>query len=212
MSRALVVFALLAAVWLAWRFVRDWPRGGVAAPPLVLGAEPEQEELDRELPVTVDRGGRTFFVIRTHRYSVTGRVVSATTYDYLWTNDFFDVDLGLVWGDHVPELLDRVTFSQNARWLYWRSDTPVSDAERADITRHAGNVHTIPAEGHPALTRALRSVRSGDLVKLDGYLVRIADAQATTLARSSTSRTDTGGGACEIVWVDRLQVGERAWE
>jgi hypothetical protein len=49
-------------------------------------------------------------------------------------------------------------------------------------------------------------------VSLEGYLVEIQDAGTNVLATSSTVRTDTGNGACEVMWVDRVQINETLWE
>ncbi|MDP2316420.1 MAG: hypothetical protein Q8P41_26215 [Pseudomonadota bacterium] len=212
MPRWVLALAVLAVAYLGYVQVRDYPRGGRSAAPLALGEEPLQEELDRRIPVTVHRGDRTFFVIKTHRYALTARVLAAHAYDWVWTSQFYDVDLGVAWGDQVARLTETYTFYQDARFLFWRADGPVADAERAYITTHVGNVHVLPAEGKEHVGRALRSAREGDLVALEGYLVVIQDAGTNELARSSTVRTDTGGGACEVMWVDRVQVNETVWE
>ena len=212
MARWVIVAAVLVGLYLAVGWVRDYPRGGRSAAPLVLGAEPVQEELDTVVPVVVHRGDRTFFLIKSHRYALTAQVLSAHAYDWVWTNDFFDVDLGVAWGDEVARLTDTFEFYQDHRFLFWRSTGPVTEDERSYIPPHVGNVHTIPAERKPQIARALRWAREGDLVALEGFLVTIQDAGTNELARSSTVRTDTGAGACEVMWVDRVQIGETVWQ
>lgn len=212
MHRRLLLVAALISVYLVLDWVRGWPRGGVSAPPVTLGEEPFQEALPEPLPIQVHRDGRTFFLLQTHRFAVSGHVLSATEYDLAWTNDFFDVDLGLAWGDQVDRLLDQYDFRQNARWLFWQADRPIDEAERRYVTTHVGNLHLIPAEGRPTVDRALRWARKGDRVRIEGTLVTIQDAGTNELARSSTTRDDTGGGACEIVYVTRFQNGDTVWE
>ena len=51
----------------------------------------------------------------------------------------------------------------------------------------------------------LRSVRRGDRISLTGYLV-LVESKSGWKWDTSLSRTDTGGGACEIVWVKRLVI------
>jgi hypothetical protein len=48
-------------------------------------------------------------------------------------------------------------------------------------------------------------VRTGSVVRLEGYLVE-ARADDGWRWRSSLTREDTGNGACELVWVERLDV------
>lgn len=194
------------------RLARAYPRGGTRASPVVLGAEPEQEALERPQTVHIERDGRAFHIQQTHRYHVAAEVLSAATYRWVFTNDFFDVDLGLAWGDHIEALKARYIFYQDHRWLFWRSDTPVAEAERGDVTAHAGNAHMIPAEGRRGLDRAIRWAQVGDAVTIDGYLVTVYDSAWQPVTRSSTSRNDSGAGACEIIWVERFQNGGTVWE
>ena len=107
---------------------------------------------------------------------------------------------------------DTYDIYQDHRLLFWRSSTQVTQEERDYITPHVGNVHTIPAERKPHIARALCWARRGELVALEGFLVTIQDAGANELARSSTVRTDTGPGACEGMWVDRIRIEETVWE
>lgn len=209
--RYLPLVLVVIGVLYTFRGFRGCPTGGVKVAPVALGAEPVQEEVEKPEAVTIERDGKTFHIQKTHHYRVVGEVLSASTYSLAFTNEFFDVDIGLAWGDHVPSLKEKYTFDQDHRWLFWRSDSPVSEADRLDVTTHVGNQHIIPAEGHSAIDRAVRWARKGDLVAIEGYLVTILDSAWQPLAHSSTSREDTGGGACEIVWVDTFQNGNTIW-
>ena len=69
----------------------------------------------------------------------------------------------------------------------------------------------------PQVARALRAVRVGDQVHVRGYLVDYITfrngAPAGTRV-SSEVRTDTGPGACEVLYVESLDVlgsSGRAW-
>jgi hypothetical protein len=46
----------------------------------------------------------------------------------------------------------------------------------------------------------LRSVAGGDIIELRGYLVEVTAPDGWHW-RSSLSRTDSGDGACELMWV-----------
>ena len=59
-------------------------------------------------------------------------------------------------------------------------------------------MHLIPASR--SVAKQLRAIRPGHIVRLSGYLVE-ARRDDGWRWRSSTSRTDTGGGACEVVYV-----------
>ena len=64
--------------------------------------------------------------------------------------------------------------------------------------------------------RALSSVKTGDTVKLDGYLVDIYTDKTKLVAKTSLSRTDTdptsrGSGACEVMYVKQVQIGNKIY-
>ena len=64
-------------------------------------------------------------------------------------------------------------------------------------------MHMIPATAE--VERRLLHVRSGQVVALTGYLVEVHGLDGFRW-RSSLTREDTGNGACELVWVDKLEV------
>lgn len=208
---ALVLVAVGGLGVAVWRFVLPRAWSTPAAAPVSLDLEPVQEPIEPPEQVTVTRGGRTFVIEKLYRYEHSGEVLSATAYDLAWTNDFFDVDVGTIWGPTRESLKQRFTFQQMGRFLFWRTDTQPTQEERLDVTRHIANNHLIPAEGSAHLGRAVRFVREGDVVRIKGALVRILDDRGAVLATSSVVRDDTGAGACEIVWVDELQIGSRVF-
>jgi hypothetical protein len=64
-------------------------------------------------------------------------------------------------------------------------------------------MHLIPANAE--IQRKLKQVRVGDVVQLTGLLIR-ADAQDGWRWVSSQTRSDSGAGACEVVWVDDVAI------
>ncbi|MBU2706785.1 hypothetical protein KCM76_12395, partial [Zooshikella marina] len=52
---------------------------------------------------------------------------------------------------------------------------------------------------------ALKSVKKGDIIQLVGSLVNV-DANDGWRWRSSMTRTDTGGGSCELIWVENFSI------
>jgi hypothetical protein len=58
------------------------------------------------------------------------------------------------------------------------------------------------------VARRLKAARAGQLVHLKGMLVR-ADGKDGWHWVSSLSRTDTGDGSCEVIWVESAQVADR---
>ena len=88
-----------------------------------------------------------------------------------------------------------------ARFYCWSGrELPL---EPEQITANSANMHMIPADA--AVRRTLLRVRKNDIVTFSGYLVSIR-ADDDWMWSSSMSRNDSGGGACEVVWVDSLEV------
>jgi hypothetical protein len=71
------------------------------------------------------------------------------------------------------------------------------------LVNHAAQMHLIPATD--ALDARVRTLRPGQLVSLHGYLVDVRGPGDFRWITSLT-RTDTGDGACEILWVETLSV------
>jgi hypothetical protein len=69
----------------------------------------------------------------------------------------------------------------------------------------------------PALAKALRNIHVGDQIRLRGYLVdyvTFKDGRRMGNRVSSETRTDSGAGACEVLYIDGFeQVGSpnRGW-
>jgi hypothetical protein len=80
------------------------------------------------------------------------------------------------------------------------------------IAAHSANIHIMPATDN--LGNALRTIGKNDIIYMEGYLVDIeADGYGQEgNIRTSLTREDSGKGACEILYVTRLVVGERFYE
>jgi hypothetical protein len=65
------------------------------------------------------------------------------------------------------------------------------------------NTHIVPATDD--IAAELHHVHAGDIVHMTGALVDIADSDGGGVTTSLT-RTDTGPGACEILWLEKLQI------
>lgn len=211
MSRWFPIFAVGLLMYAGYALVIQRPLSSGKGPAIDLAQEPEQMPLQPPESVRLVRDGKTFVIEKTHRYEVVGQVLSTATYNVTFTNDFFDVDLGLIWGPKREALLSRYKFYQDGRWLFWRADHEVSDEMRAYITTHISNNHLIPAEGRKNVAKAIHWAGKGDHVRLKGALVTIHSEDGEVLVTSSTSRTDSGGGACEVMWVDELQIGTKLY-
>ncbi len=131
-------------------------------------------------------------------FSIGARVLSRRDYDGDREARYAPLDLALGWGRMREDaVLAQLDISQSNRWYHyrWRDQPPLPIDE---IVRSSANMHLIPAS--PTVAAALDGVAAGDNVRIDGWLVRI-DAPDGWRWRSSLSREDHGGGACELIYV-----------
>lgn len=149
---------------------------------------------------TLERNG--YRIVRLQPFTIEATVLSTKRYRFDRESRLAPIDLALGWGPMAnPAVTRKVAISQSDRWYYWRaSELPIP---RREIEIHSTNVHIIPASR--AIEEILTAVRSGDVVRLRGHLVE-AQAPDGWRWRSSLSREDTGAGACELVWLEALDV------
>ena len=100
--------------------------------------------------------------------------------------------------DHV---LGKMDITQSNRFYHWRTEQfPVP---RKVIETSSANMHMIP--GNEAVRDAMFNTKTGDVVMFKGFLVTINSDDGWSW-NSSTTRTDTGKGACEIILIDDYRV------
>ena len=133
-------------------------------------------------------------------FSIEARVLGREDYRLGREAELSPTDLALGWGPmDDPRVLADIRITQGNRWFYWHADKlPIP---RRELETHAANMHMIPAD--ETVGAALRRVRRDQTVRIDGWLVQ-ADAADGWRWRSSLTREDSGGGACELVYVCRI--------
>ena len=206
MRRLIPVTIAALVLYLAYTQIYMRPRAVARGEAVDVSGEPRQTALPSPGVVPVEFGGKGYLIEKHHRYEISGEVLSVETYNVAFKSEFFDVDLGLIWGPRVADLKQRYTFNQGGRWLFWNSKDPVSDDERCYITAHISNNHLIPAPGRRNLFKAVRWPGRGDKVRIAGYLVTIKNPSGGIAVASSTVREDSGAGACEVIWVEEIQI------
>jgi hypothetical protein len=148
------------------------------------------------------------------RYELSGLVVSRHRSDSLmdishrrW-RDFLNIeDLCLVWGRNIRSGVYR-------EMKFWNRDFtcncsfPDEETAARFSPRHLSNNHILCADDR--LARRIRGVRPGDQVHFKGYLVTYSQPANQFFRGTSTTRDDTGDGACETVFVTDFKVLRRA--
>ena len=139
------------------------------------------------------------------KFALTARVLSREDYQFDDGAVLSPTDLALGWGRMSDSaVLSHIDIHQGVRFYTWSvREFPIP---RREIETNSANMHMIPA--NPEVASELKRVRVGDVVTLDGLLVE-ADRPGGWRWRSSLTRDDTGPGACELVYVENLEINTR---
>lgn len=164
---------------------------------LVAPNAPIQEPAADGAPIAL----RGFVLAPLASFSLEARILAREEYWADTESDLVPTDFVLGWGRMSDTaVLDAISISQSGRWYHWSTyDPPIPLAE---ITSSSANMHLIAANEN--IARALASAKVGQIMTLSGYLVRATRESDGWSWTSSLSRTDTGAGSCELVYVESL--------
>ena len=171
-------------------------------PGILIAGQPVQTSMGK----SVGWEERGYRITPLARFSLQARVIGVEGYWFDRGADLSPIDFVLGWGPMSDsKILDELTITQGGRWYRWRpKEFPPVPVET--IVSHSANMHMVPADDKVA--RLLKSVRPGNVVALGGYLIAV-EAKDGWRWQSSLSRGDSGGGACELVWVKSLMIDQR---
>ena len=192
MKKYLILLLAGATIW--FFFIRETPARwkGVPAP-----RQPAQSSAN--LPAAFRHGDYTIKPLAT--YEITAVVLRGERYRFAPQSDLCPLDLALGWGPmSMAYALNELKFSQHGRFYFyrWKNESPL---EPDQMAKNSANTHCIPADDK--IRSQLLAIKRHDLVTLSGYLVEASTSDGGNW-RSSLTRDDTGGGACEILWVTNV--------
>jgi hypothetical protein len=202
----LLQIAIVAVVlaWLtAWWQTRQLPERSEILPELM--QEPKQRPTGRG-QFSFDYRGAGYVVQPVASYELHGLVVThndtAGLGDLTHDENSLDTkDLCVIWGPNLAgDDYRRVSYESSPTWCWYtyRGD---------DIRFHTAalsNNHLVTDRDH--LRAVLDRVHVGDQVRFRGMLVNYQDRRWNGWRNTSTRRDDSGGGACEVVFFEELEV------
>lgn len=201
-----MAIAVLAVAVGFWRKDAVPPAAGLQEALL----EHPKQKVVRKPVFDTDFDGGHYTVRPRYTYELHGLVVSmhdtTTWWNYIHKqfNDKVNVvDLCVVWGDNVSSGAYQSVSFWNTQFecnFRYRLDTPFDPSQ-------VSNNHVITDDA--GVARRLRAVRIGDQVRIRGYLADYAtyrDGKQLGWRISSETRTDTGPGACEVIYVEEFDV------
>jgi hypothetical protein len=176
--------------------------------------EPQQEPTD-EAPFTAQVKGQNYTVTPKFSYRLDGVVVSlhdADQLDDIWHHgrwqDFLNLrDLCVVWGENVQSGVYRQVKFHNDSWTCWAAwqDSETGNAFKMNAL---SNNHLLADKA--LVKAALMEAEPGDHIRLNGSLAEYANPANGFYRGTSTTREDTGNGACETIYLNEFTIVNKA--
>ena len=194
MNKILFYFLLAFAVWFLF-FKTDKV---VLGPGVMVANAPVQVNLDRQPSFNF----KEYRITPLADFKIEAKVLSRENYHLGPEAELSPTDLALGWGRMSDEkVLSELDISQSGRWYHWYTNS--FPLPRREIETSSANMHIIPKD--ETVAQILEDVREGDIVRIHGNLVKV-DGDKGWHWKSSLSRTDRGGGACEIIFAEDIEI------
>jgi hypothetical protein len=172
----------------------------VVTPPVA--GEPLQEMMTGVAPF--EQNG--FLLQPVAHFQVRAKLISWEPYSFGVESELSPIDYAVGWNRMSEDaVIQALNMRQGQRFFtyHWDDAPPIPPDE---IIRSAANMHLIPANS--TVEKKLKSARRGQHVNLRGVLVDVQGQGSRGGWRWNTSRTreDTGPGACEVFWVEAVEI------
>lgn len=172
-----------------------------------LANEPEQKKT-RKSPFDVSYNDVRYEVEPAYEYDLYGMVVSYRHHDgnsrmHARSNDHLNMlDVCVIWGDNVANpRLDKIDFWNGIFTCNVKTrDQAAWDA--FDIYKLSNN-HLISDDDF--VRDQVKRINIGDQIRVKGYLASYGSDSGGKRG-TSTTRQDTGDGACETIFVEKFQI------
>lgn len=174
---------------------RVWVNHAIDVPAGIIAPdEPKQIMLENAQPFAI----QDYQATPVATFNIEARLISKRDYSMDREAKLSPIDLGVSWGKlSDTAVLKEFDFSQNNRFLFYRYDSQPS-VPVDEVNRSIANLHIIPAT--PAIEKRINKMQIGSVIHLQGKLVDISGSNYVW--KTSISRTDTGKGACEVLYVE----------
>ncbi len=180
--------------------------------------EPIQTKTENQNIIQFSKNDYRYDLTPLYEYELNGLIVHKMDYrlfSIYKIDSVFPMDLCIMWGNNVKNKVYKsksLKFSQDQRFAFWRWSGDIN------FNNHeVANVHLIIKDQD--LESKIKNLNVGDQVKIKGQLVEVNAENIGKPGKydppkykmkSSTVRTDSGAGACEILNVENLDILEKA--
>ena len=168
-------------------------------PGVMVSEKPQQKNIISPISHSVD----AYTINEVATFNIKAKVLSKENYYFDRESSLSPTDLALGWGNMSDEsVLEKIVITQSRRFYYWRLKSfPIP---RHEIESHSANIHIIPSSD--SVKNIIGNIRKGDIIEMSGSLVNVVSNDNDWTWKSSQTRTDTGKGACELLWVKNISI------
>ena len=147
---------------------------------------------------------RNFEINKIKKYEIEARVLSIKEYSRREDAYLMTYDLALGWNEMSDiKYLKDIKISQRNRWYYWR--TKRNELSKSKIEHNSSNHHIIHANEN--IKKILSNLKEHQVINMKGYLVNAQNLKNKKITlNSSLSRKDIGAGACEILYLEEIEI------
>jgi hypothetical protein len=179
--------------------------------------EPVQSAIAEKDTIIFEKDDYLYELTPVYDYEISALVVNRFDYT-LFTiykrDSVFPLDLCVIWGSNVKSGVYKdsdLSFSQDMRFCFyeWRGDIVFNSNE-------ISNNHLVIND--EAILKIAKKIRGGDQIKIKGKLVNVKAENVGSAGKydpeefsmnTSVVRNDTGAGACEIIYVESLEITKK---
>ncbi|MEM6514077.1 MAG: hypothetical protein AAF660_13775 [Pseudomonadota bacterium] len=205
MNKVVMLLSLLTLLVSFWNR-NALPRNVDFVPSLI---EEPLQRATQEQPFEISYNGVDYVVAPEYRYDITGMVVSYRHHTQdnsrmhrLSADHLNMMDLCVIWGDNRNAMLNKIEFWNGI--FTCNVSTRNREAWNSFDMNQLSNNHLLSTDER--IRDEVKAVRVGDQIRIQGYLASYTGPTGTR--GTSTTRTDTGDGACETIFIDTFRIVE----
>lgn len=175
--------------------------------------DPKQTEIEAS-SFPIQEKEFTYKIVPKYSYELYGLIVSChdseSWFDVFHEKDPLNTkDICVVWGDNTKNgVYQKMKFTHGEFTCYARFKPNINPSWYSEFSgSQISNSHLLPKDER--IYKAMKEATVGEQIYLKGYLVDYSIESTEGIIRkrdTSTIRTDTGNGACEIVYVTDFQI------
>ena len=147
---------------------------------------------------------KNYSIVPIYEYEISGLVVSRNNTTgfgdiYHDENSFDTIDVCIIWGSNIQNTAFTIMEFWNVSWTCnWRYPRKIQ-FNHSEIS----NNHLVTDSN--IIRKNINNIKVGDQIRIKGKLVNYQQSDSNFIRKSSTTRTDTGNGACEVIFVEDFE-------